>query len=57
MSNLIKSLEGKKTYICAVLIAVLTAGHYIGWIDAQMYQTLIGLFGAGGLASLRAAKK
>ena len=47
-------LSGYKTYICAAAIGVLTGLHYAGVIDQTLYQTLVGLFGAGGLASLRA---
>lgn len=49
-------LKGKKTYLCALAIALLTGARYLQWIDSETYQTLLGLFGAGGLVGLRAAK-
>ena len=49
-----KWLSGKKTYVVAVLVAVVTAAHQLGKIDAATYTTLLGLLGAGGLATLRA---
>jgi len=51
MSN----LSGYKTYIIAALIAVATGVRYLGYIDDAMYQTLLGLLGAGGLATMRAS--
>ncbi len=49
------SLSGKRTYIIATLIGVLSAVHFLGYIDANMYQTLLGILTGGGLAALRAA--
>ncbi len=46
-------LKGKKTYITAILVAVITGVQYLGLIDAATYTTLLGLLGAGGLAALR----
>lgn len=51
------ALKGKKTYIVALLVAVATAAHQLGYIDAAMYTTALGLLGAGGLATLRAGVK
>lgn len=51
-----KKLEGKKTYICAGLIGLLSAAKFLGWIDEQAYMVAFGLLTGGGLASLRAAK-
>ena len=47
-------LKGYKTYGFAILIAGLAAAHYLGYINDAAYQTLVGVFGAGGLAALRA---
>lgn len=47
-------LQGKKTYILAAIAGLLTVVHSLGWISAEVYQTLMGLVGAGGLATLRA---
>ena len=51
-----KYLEGKKTYICAVCLGFATVAVSLGWISQDVYVTLAGLLGAGGLAALRAAK-
>ena len=50
-----KFLEGKKTYLIAVLVGFATIAHNLQWIDDTVYQWLLGLMGAGGLATLRAA--
>jgi len=50
-----KFLEGSKTYIVAIFIGVATIAHNLQWIDDTVYQWLLGLMGAGGLAALRAA--
>ena len=47
-------MTGYRTYLIAAAIAGLAAVHYLGYINDQAYQTLVGLFGAGGLAALRA---
>ena len=48
-----EKLAGKKTYLSAFAIAILSVAHYVGWVDESAYLTALGLFGAGGLASLR----
>ena len=48
-----KKLDGYKTYITAVLIGVASAVHYLGYIDTQAYVAILGILGAGGLATLR----
>lgn len=50
------ALQGYRTYIIAGLIGVATVLHQLGYIDSQTYQTVLGVLGAGGLATLRAAK-
>lgn len=49
-------LQGYRTYIIAALIGLATALHQLGYVDSTTYQTLLGVLGAGGLATLRAAK-
>ena len=56
MTNLIKWLEGKKTNICAVAGAVVVFLRLIGTLDDVTTNTLLGLFGFGGLAALHAKK-
>jgi len=46
-------MKGYKTYLAAIAVAAVSVGHYLGWIDESAYVTLLGLFGAGGLAALR----
>jgi len=47
-------LKGKRTYIVAVLVGVLSVLQYLGVLSSDVYVTLMGVLGAGGLASLRA---
>lgn len=47
-------LKGKKTYIIAGLIGVVTVAAALGYIGDETKITLIGLLGGGGLATLRA---
>lgn len=53
MQSLFDALKGKKTYIIAVAIFVLGGLKATGYIDEDAYQSLVGLFGAAGLATLR----
>tara|TARA_Y100000310_G_scaffold220382_1_gene221900 strand:+ start:219 stop:380 length:162 start_codon:yes stop_codon:yes gene_type:complete len=46
-------LAGKKTYIIAIIAAVLTVVVHLGYINQDIANTLFGLLGAGGLATLR----
>lgn len=49
-------LEGKKTYISAVCGAVVVFLKLTNVLDEQTSNTLLALFGFGGLAALRAKK-
>ena len=49
-------LEGKKTYLVAFLGIILAGLKAQGYIDAQLYDVLLGLLGFLGLAALRASK-
>jgi hypothetical protein len=51
---MIDALKGKKTYILAAASGIVTAAHMLGFIDAEMWASIMGLLGAGGLATLRA---
>lgn len=57
MEKLLNLLEGKRTYIVAGVVAVVVFLHQAGFIDQQAYETLLGLFGAAGLATLRLSLK
>ena len=47
-------LAGKKTYIVAALVGAASVLHQLGYLDGEAYVTILGLLGAGGLATLRA---
>lgn len=47
-------LSGKKTYLAAIVIAAIAFAEAMGLIDAEQARTLEVLFGAAGLAALRA---
>ena len=57
MKKVLGMLEGKKTYLVALLVGVLTVVQSLGYMDMSSYQMIMGLLGAGGLASLRAGMK
>ena len=47
-------LSGYKSYIVAVLAAIVTFLHAMGYIDDVTFQTFMGLLGAGAVATIRA---
>lgn len=47
-------LTGYKSYIVAVLAASVTALHALGYIDDALFQTLMGLLGAGAVGTVAA---
>lgn len=49
----VERLKGIKTYLVAAAVGVLAVLQHLGYVDASMYATLLGLLGAGGLAALR----
>jgi hypothetical protein len=53
--NIVTLLQGKKTYLVALAIALVTVALYLKWIDQPTATVLYGLLGAGGLAATRAA--
>jgi hypothetical protein len=46
-------LEGKKTYITAVVLGLASFALAMGWLTKEQYQVIIGLMGSLGLAALR----
>lgn len=48
-------LQGKRTYIIALVLALATFARTMGWLDPQQYELVLGLAGSMGLAALRAA--
>ena len=55
MQPLLNLIEGKKTYIVAALAVIYLFGGDQGWW--KMNESILGIFGFGGLASLRSAVK
>ena len=47
------TLDGKKTYITAVVAALASFARAMGWLSQEQYQVLLGLLGSLGLAALR----
>jgi hypothetical protein len=47
------TLEGKKTYITAVVLGLASFAMAMGWLDKEQYQVIVGLLGSLGLAALR----
>jgi hypothetical protein len=47
------TLEGKKTYITAVGLALASFALAVGWLSKEQYQVIVGLLGSLGLAALR----
>ena len=47
------TLEGKKTYITAVVLALASFALAMGWLSKEQYQVIVGLLGSLGLAALR----
>ena len=54
VKQLIQWLEGKKTYIIAVVMVVYNV-VIIGWAQKNWSQAWEGIFGGSGLATVRAA--
>jgi hypothetical protein len=47
------TLDGKKTYITAVVAALASFALAMGWLTKEQYQVILGLLGSLGLAALR----
>ena len=47
------TLDGKKTYITAVVVALASFALAMGWLSKEQYQVILGLLGSLGLAALR----
>ena len=46
-------LDGKKTYITAVVLGLASFAVAMGWLTKEQYQVILGLLGSLGLAALR----
>jgi hypothetical protein len=47
------TLEGKKTYITATVLALASFALAMDWLSKEQYQVIVGLLGSLGLAALR----
>jgi hypothetical protein len=47
-------LEGKKTYISALILALVAFVRALGWVSQEQYEVILGLVSSVGLAALRA---
>ena len=47
------TLEGKKTYITAMVLALGSFAMAMGWLSQEQYQVIVGLLASLGLAALR----
>jgi hypothetical protein len=47
------TLNGKKTYITAVVLGLASFALAMGWLTKEQYQVIVGLLGSLGLAALR----
>lgn len=54
---MLKFLEGKKTYLLALVAGLASGAKYLGWISEETYVLIIGLTGAGAAGSIRSAIK
>lgn len=48
-------ISGYKTYIVAGIIAAVTFGKIVGWIDEGAFQAIMGILAALGLYTVRSA--
>lgn len=55
LKSVVRFLRGKKTYICSAIVAFIVFFKANGWIDEAMANSLMALFAALGVASLRSA--
>jgi hypothetical protein len=54
VKEMLKALQGYKTYIIAILTAALTVAHALHYIDDATYQALLTLLASGGVATVAA---
>ena len=47
------TLDGKKTYITAGVVALASFALAMGWLSQNQYEVILGLLGSLGLAALR----
>lgn len=54
-SSMLTFLKGKRTYILATLGLITIGANWLGFIDLSSANLLLGMFGFGGLITLRSA--
>ncbi len=54
ITDIIKFLKGKKTYIVAAIFALVVFAESVGWLDSETATTIKGLLLGTGLITLRA---
>jgi len=47
--------KGYKTYIIAALAGMLSTAKYMGWIDYNTFEAIMGILAGAGMATLRNA--
>jgi len=55
MGNILKFLDGKKTYITAILFGIANVGVVLGWFTWEQVSIANGILAGFGLAFLRSA--
>lgn len=55
MTKIINFLKGKKSYIIAIVGAIITFCYIAGYMSKETYQVLMTLIGVGTIASVRVA--
>ena len=55
--NVLKFLQGKKTYILVATGLVVAGLHLVGLLDSETTNTALGFLGLGTVATLRSAIK
>lgn len=51
---MLQFLQGKKTYVVAFLIGVVTVSHSLGYINDETFKMLLGMLNSFGVATMAA---
>jgi len=57
IGDIVKFLDGKKTYICAIVLGVTAVLYSHGSIDGLTRDILFAVFGTGGVMAFRSGMK
>jgi hypothetical protein len=52
--NMLKALQGYKSYLVAAVAAAVTVAHMMGYIDDTLFNSLMALLGSGAVATVAA---